>query len=113
VEKHLTKQIDIQKGRMDWFFNEWVYGTQVPRYSFKYDMKPAEEGKIKVHAEVTQSEVDEHFVMFVPMFADYGNGMTRIGQAEVIGNSTRTMDFTLDKQPKKIALNAYKDVLER
>jgi hypothetical protein len=113
VEKHLTKQIDIQKGRMDWFFNEWVYGTEVPRYSFKYDTKPAQDGKITVHAEITQSEVDDHFVMFVPMFADYGNGMTRIGQAEVIGNSTRTMDFTLDKQPKKIALNAYKDVLER
>jgi len=98
---------------MDWFFNEWVYGTQVPRYSFKYDVKPGEGGKFKVHAEVTQSEVDEHFVMFVPMHADFGNGMVRVGQVEVIGNSTRALDFALDKQPKKIELNAYKDVLAR
>jgi len=113
VEKHMTKQMDIQKGHMDWFFNEWVYGTQVPRYSFKYDVKPGEGGKFKVHAEVTQSEVDEHFVMFVPMHADFGNGMVRVGQVEVIGNSTRALDFALDKQPKKIELNAYKDVLAR
>ncbi|HEY2545121.1 MAG TPA: M1 family aminopeptidase [Candidatus Acidoferrum sp.] len=113
AEKHITKQMDIQHGHLDWFFNEWVYGTQVPRYSFKYDLKPGEAGKIKVHAEITQSEVDEHFVMFVPMFADFGNGMSRLAQAELVGNSTRALDFTLDKQPKKIVLNAYKDVLER
>jgi hypothetical protein len=29
------------------------------------------------------------------------------------GNSTRSVDFVLDRQPKKIALNAYKDILER
>ncbi len=32
----MTKQMDIQKnGRLDWFFNEWVYGTQVPRYAIQ------------------------------------------------------------------------------
>ena len=36
AEKHMTKQMDIQRnGRLDWFFNEWVYGTQVPRYQFQ------------------------------------------------------------------------------
>jgi hypothetical protein len=106
--------MDLQKnGRLDWFFNEWVYGTEIPRYSFKYTMQPAEGGKTKVHVELTQSEVDENFAMFVPIFADYGNGMARLGQLGILGNSTRTADFTLDRQPKKIVLNAYKDVLER
>ncbi len=28
AEKHMTKQMDLQQnGRLDWFFNEWVYGT--------------------------------------------------------------------------------------
>jgi hypothetical protein len=31
----------------------------------------------------------------------------------VIGNSTRAVDFILDRQPKKVALNSYKDILER
>jgi hypothetical protein len=114
AEKHMTKQMDLQQnGRLDWFFNEWVYGTQVPRYSFKYELQPADGGKVKVHAELKQSEVDDHFAMFVPVFADFGNGMVRLGQMGVIGNSTRAVDFILDRQPKKVALNSYKDILER
>jgi Peptidase family M1 domain/Carboxypeptidase regulatory-like domain len=114
VEKHMTKQMDIQQnGRLDWFFDEWVYGTQVPRYKFTYEVKPGEAGKIKVHVEITQSEVDEHFAMFVPVFADFGNGMMRLASVGIGGNSTRKVDFILDRQPKKVALNAYKDILER
>jgi hypothetical protein len=114
VEKHMTKQMDLlHNGRLDWFFNEWVYGTEVPRYSFKYELQPGEAGKFKVHAEITQSEVGGQFAMFVPLFADFGNGMIRIGQAEVVGDMTRKIDFTLDRQPKKVAINAYKDILER
>src|SRR5467141_142661 len=61
AEKHMTKKMDLQQnGRLDWFFREWVWGTQVPRYSFKYDVQPGEAGKFKVHAEITQSEVDEN-----------------------------------------------------
>jgi Peptidase family M1 domain/Carboxypeptidase regulatory-like domain len=114
VEKHMTKQLDLQQnGRLDWFFNEWVYGTQIPRYAFKYEIEPADGGKVKVHAEITQSEVDDHFAMFVPVFADFGSGMLRLGQVAIAGNSTRQVNFILDARPKKVALNYYKDVLER
>jgi hypothetical protein len=114
AEKHMTKQLDLQQnGRLDWFFNEWVYGTAMPRYQFKYELQPAEGGKFRVRAEITESEVDANFAMFVPVFADFGGGMVRLGQIEMIGNSTRTVDFVLDRQPKKVALNAYKDILER
>jgi hypothetical protein len=114
AEKHMTTQMDLQRnGHLDWFFNEWVYGTQVPHYDFKYQLQPAEGGKTKIHAEITQSDVDEHFAMLVPIFGDFGNGMMRLGQLAIVGNSTRTVDFIVDHQPKKVALNAYKDILER
>jgi hypothetical protein len=51
--------------------------------------------------------------MLVPIFADFGNGMVRIGQVGVVGNSTRTTDTILPVQPKKVAINAYKEILER
>src|SRR5450631_1736041 len=105
--------MDLQGiGRLDWFFKEWVYGTQVPRYTLKYDVSK-EGGKVKIRAEITQSDVNEHFAMFVPVFADFGSGMLRLGQVAMAGNSTRTVVFVLDAKPKKMALNAYKDVLER
>ena len=51
--------------------------------------------------------------MLVPVFADFGKGMVRIGQLGVKGNSSRTLDVPLPVQPKKVALNSYKDILER
>jgi hypothetical protein len=114
AEKHMSKSMDLAgNGRLDWFFGEWVYGTQVPRYHFEYQLQPADGGKVKLHMTITQSEVDEHFAMLVPVFADFGKGMIRIGQVGIAGNATRSGDLILPSQPKKVALNAYKDVLER
>jgi len=39
--------------------------------------------------------------------------MVRLGQFAMVGNSTRTLNITVDTKPKKVALNAYKDILER
>ena len=114
AEKHMTKAMDLEgNGRLDWFFGEWVYGTQVPRYHFEYQVAPGDEGKAKLHMTITQSDVDEHFVMLVPVFADFGNGMVRLGQVAIGGNGSRSVDIVLPTQPKKVALNAYKDILER
>jgi hypothetical protein len=114
AEKHMTKLMDIEKnGRLDWFFNEWVYGTQVPRYHFEYQVAPQDAGKVKLHMTITQSEVDDHFAMLVPVFADFGKGWVRFGQVGIIGNSAHSVDVVLPSQPKKVALNVYKDILER
>ena len=114
AEKHMTKAMDLGKnGRLDWFFDEWVYGTEVPRYHFEYQVAPADGGKVKLHMTITQSEIDEHFAMLVPVFADFGNGMVRFCQIRMMGNSTFSTDVVLPSQPKKVALNAYKDILER
>jgi hypothetical protein len=114
VEKHMTKEMDLQKnGKLDWFFDEWVYDTKVPRYQLKYDIRPADGGHVKVHAEITQSEVDDHFAMYVPVFGDFGKGMIRLAQILVIGNTTRNVTMDLDRAPKKLELNAMKDILER
>ena len=114
VEKHMTKEMDLQKnGRLDWFFNEWVYGTEIPRYDLKYETASASGGVVKIKLQLTQSEVDSNFAMIVPIFGDFGNGMIRLAQIPIVGNSTRTVILDMDKQPKKIVLNAYKDMLER
>src|SRR5437763_8339567 len=76
AEKHMSKLMDLGgNGRLDWFFDEWVYGTQVPRYHFDYQLQPADGGKVKLHMTIIQSEVDEHFAMLIPVYADFGKGM--------------------------------------
>lgn len=114
VQKHMSKTMDLMgNGRIDWFFNEWVYGTQIPKYHLDYQLTPGDGGKTNLHMTIAQSEVDENFVMLVPVFADFGKGMVRIGQLGVKGNSSRSIDVPLPMQPKKVTLNAYKEILER
>ncbi len=114
AERHMPKVLDLQKnGRLDWFFSEWVYGTQLPKYDFRYEVQPADGGKVKLHMTLTQSAVDDRFAMFVPVFADFGHGMQRLGQIPIAGSNTRTIDYLLPVAPKKVVLNYYKDVLER
>jgi aminopeptidase N len=34
VEKHMTREMDFEGNhKMDWFFDEYVHGTQLPRYN--------------------------------------------------------------------------------
>jgi hypothetical protein len=51
--------------------------------------------------------------MLVPVYADFGKGMIRIGQVGIIGNNSREAEALIPSQPKKVALNAYKEILER
>ena len=114
AEKHITKAMDLQRnGRLDWFFNEWVYGTQVPRYKFSYELARESEGKTKLHISLTQSDVDDSFAMLLPIYADFGKGMIRILELPLVGNNTRTYDTVLPLTPKKVAFNAYKEILDR
>jgi Peptidase family M1 domain len=114
VEKHMTKAMDLeQNGGMDWFFNEWVYGTEVPRYSFSYQLLPAGEGRVKVRMTITQADVDARFAMLLPVYADFGKGMIHMAQLPIVGNTTKGFDVVVPAAPKKVAFNAYKEILER
>ena len=63
--------------------------------------------------ETTQSEVDDQFAMYVPVFGDFGKGMVRLTQILVLGKFTRNVTIDMDRAPKKVELNAMKDILER
>ena len=115
AEKHMTKT--------DGPATKWAAGLVFPRMGL-WHAGAAVQLEIRIAAgrtgqiqdcsvEITQSEVDEHFAMFVPVYADFGNGMVRMGQVAIAGNSTRKMDFLMDQLPKKVAINAYKEILER
>src|SRR5262249_10366637 len=46
VERHMTPEMDLDgTKRMDWFFANWVYGTEVPRYKLDYSLTADSDGK--------------------------------------------------------------------
>jgi aminopeptidase N len=109
VEKHMTPEMNVTgNGKMDWFFNQWVYGTQVPAYKLEY--KVASDGTLS--GKVTQSGVSDDFVMLVPLYIDMGKGWAKLGAARMTGNtSIEIKDIKLPAVPKRVAVCAMNDVL--
>ncbi|HEX8286657.1 MAG TPA: hypothetical protein VF556_01600, partial [Pyrinomonadaceae bacterium] len=112
VEKHITPEMDIDKnGKMDWFFDQWVYGTDVPAYKLEYSVSKAGD-KAVLNAKLTQSGVSDNFVMPVPIYLDFGDGFVSLGTVTMVGNKTFDLsNIQLPKAPKKVTVAALSDIL--
>ena len=116
VEKHMTPTMDLAgNGKMDWFFNEWVYGTDVPRYKFDYTLVPEADGKTRLKASLTQSEVSDAFMASVPIYLELDAGrIARLGAVVMKGNSTNpNLELVLPVKPRRVMINQNFDVLAR
>lgn len=112
TEKHITPVMDVDKnGKMDWFFDQWVYGTEVPAYKLEYKINQVE-GKPVLTGKITQSGVSDNFIMPIPIYLDFGNGWVHLGKATIVGNQTMDLgNIPLPQIPKKVAICAISDVL--
>jgi hypothetical protein len=108
VEKYMTKQMDLdENARMDWFFNEWVYGTDMPSYKFEYQLNGT-----SLSGKITQSGVPPTFKMLVPVYVEYSKGWVKLGAATIVGNSSVDLnDVKLPQAAKRAAICAQHDVL--
>jgi hypothetical protein len=112
VERHMTPSMDLDGNhRMDWFFSEWVYGTEIPNYRLEYSLIPQSGGKRLLTGKLTQSGVSAEFKMNVPLFAEFDGKIVRIGVMTMRGNSTGDVKVVLPEAPKRITINANRDVL--
>ena len=109
VAKHMTPEMDLDgTGKMDWYFNQWVYGTQIPAYKFEYKVTP--DGML--NGKITQSGVSDDFAMLVPIYVDFGKGWVRLGAARIFGNtSTEIKNIKLPSVPKRVGACVMNDVL--
>jgi len=117
VERHMTPVMDLEKnGKMDWFFRQWVYGMEIPRYTAKIDVQSVGGDQYKLTGSVAQDGVSPDFLGFVPLYIEMDkNAFVRLGVASLRGNSSQSIDTTikLPKKPRRIVANAMNDVLAR
>ncbi len=113
VEKHITPAMNLaDDGKMDWYFDQWVYGVLIPHYSLKHRLESASDGKVTLVYSVKQSKVDEAFKMRVPIYADYGGKFNRVGTVVLTGNSeSPEQKIILAKKPDRVLLCAFEDIL--
>jgi hypothetical protein len=114
-ERTMPKWVDLHRnGKLDWFFNEYVYGTELPHYDITGDFTTAETGTT-LHLKVTQSNVSKDFAMYVPIYLKLADGRTvRILNLALQGDTTfdRVIQLgTLPSPAKKVLLNYNSDIL--
>jgi peptidase M1-like protein len=116
IEKHMTPEMDVDENhRMDWFFNEYVYGTQVPSYKADASFDTGADGDVVMNLKLTQSGVDDKFKMIVPVYLELADGnIAFLGRARLIGSGSVDQKVPLKglkTKPRRAIVNYYDDVL--
>jgi hypothetical protein len=116
VEKHMTQEMDLEGNhKMDWFFNEYVYGTQLPSYKLDYSFEAAADGTTIMSVSVAQSGVDDKFHMLVPIYLELDDArVVLLGRARLTGNNSIAQKVPLKglkTRPRRVLINYYDDVL--
>jgi hypothetical protein len=112
LEKYMTPEMDIdQNHKMDWFFNQFVYGTEYPSYRFEHTFTKDANGDVVLNFKLSQSDVSDTFAMLIPIYLDMGGKIVRLGSARLIGNNSVEQHVPLKglKDPPKGAMAAYYD----
>jgi hypothetical protein len=99
-------------GDWSWFFNQWVYGTDIPTYSWDYSIANQPGGQYQLSVTVSQSGVPEGFTMPVPLQVDLGGG--KVAKVPlIIKQAEETFSFNLPARPRKVVLNPEYSVLAK
>ena len=99
-------QVDLQ-----WFFDQWVYGTDVPTYRFAYTTEKVDGGQVRMTIRVRQEDVPEDFRMPVPLLLDFGAEGRAVVPVVVTGRELVTELPLLPREPDAVVFNASESVL--
>ena len=111
VEKHMKPTMALDRSaNMAWFFDEWVYGNDLPSYRMNYTTERAASG-VKLRGAVTQSGVGDSFRMRVRVYVVTGKRTIPAVRLLLAGNGSAKFEMDLPEEPKEALLNAEDDVL--
>ena len=115
VQRHMTPGLNAAgDGTIDWFFEQWVYGTEIPTYQADVAIEKVGKKSYRLTGTLAQSGVTEEFLALVPAYVDLGGGKyVQFGRAPFKGDMSHKLDLTLElpKKPKGVVMNAHDEVL--
>ena len=111
LEAHLPPYADVEgSGRLDWFFEQWVYDTGIPRYRLEWELVGNQRAGWQVEGSIEQSDVSPLFTMPVPVYARTGSELRRLGTV-VVTEEKVNFGFPVESAPDEIVLDPYRTVL--
>jgi aminopeptidase N len=117
AEKHITRDMNLAgDGKLDYFFDQWVYGTDIPTLTSSIQATELGAGRYQIAGSITQSGVPAEFRTRVPIYIDFGDDrMGFLGSIAVTGSTTQKLSVVanLPQKPRRVLINAHYDVLSR
>ncbi|HUU46503.1 MAG TPA: M1 family aminopeptidase [Acidobacteriota bacterium] len=99
-------------GPMQWFFDQWVYGVQIPRFEYRWERGQTPEGRWVVRGQINQYDVHPTFRSYMPITFVLDEGRMTY-QQEVTGATTVFETPPLLGKPREVIFNDYHTVLCR
>ena len=105
IEQHMTPAMDLEgTHRMNWFFDQWVRGTDLPHYTVKFEVKP-HGNAFMVSGRLEQLGTEDVFTAPVPLYAlRIGGKPERLGVVVTNGAETR-FHFESRIRPTRIVID--------
>ncbi len=111
VEKHMIRAMDLDENhKMDWFFNQYVYGIGIPQYTFRGGAESAADGKTHIKITLTRTGVPDTWKDCIPLYAHVGDKTMRLGALSAT-HATETVDTIVPTKFDRITINDYEDTL--
>src|SRR6185503_7721131 len=107
ASQHFARTPTAQKFRLqdlDWFFRQWVYGTELPSYTLEYELKPQDGGGVLVSGTVKQENTSKDFFMVLPVVFSFDGNQVARTTVRAQGPST-PFELKLPAMPKKVELD--------
>ncbi|MFB3921734.1 MAG: M1 family aminopeptidase [Terriglobia bacterium] len=106
AEKYMTPEMDIERNhRLDWFFNDWIFGTGVPEYAVDYSVRRLGPKKFVTQGVIEQAGVGRDFEMPVPILLIYESGRKPELNWVPVSESGGRFQFTTTVKPSRLAID--------
>ena len=114
VESFETAVDDAFGEPMDWFFDQWVYGVEVPTYRPDLDVSPVRDSPspFVLHGRVRQEEVSDGFRMPVPIRLTFDDHPPMTHQIWVDADEVQ-VELPLPARPRRVEFNWQHAVLAK
>jgi hypothetical protein len=111
VEKHMTHGMDLDGNhKMDWFFNQYVYGTGEAQYTFHATTETTPDGKTHIKGEIDRTGVPASWKDAIPLYAHIGDKAFKMGMLSAT-HPNEPFDFTIPGKIDRVTINDYEDSL--
>ncbi len=98
---------------MGWFFDQWIYRSELPTYEFSYAVEKDDEGSFTARCTVVTTGVSEDFQMYVPLEVEIEEGSRAYIRIYIDRPNYEFSLPGLPQKPRKLRLNPFESVLAR